>query len=150
MKLQLQVLHSERTEAIIAFNKLCFPTDFWKEDDWKDLLADERAVYYAVMDGETIAGDVFIYNWKGEDDYVKIMNLAVHPDYRGQGLAHRLLDHVTEQMRAVGMCRFCGETRASNAAMQRVFEDCGYELNRIEEGYYTSDGESAYKYVLKL
>ena len=51
-------------------------------------------------------------------------------------MAHKLLNHVTAEMTKIGMHRFCGETRASNRAMQRVFEDCGYLLNVIEEEYY--------------
>ena len=135
---------------IIAFNKLCFPTDFWREEDWHELLDDPRAVYYALLDGEELAGNVFIYNWQGEHDYVKIMNLSVHPDHRGRGLARVLLDHVTAEMSKLGMRRFCGETRSTNHAMQSVFEACGYRLNRIEEGYFGDPPESAYKYVLEL
>lgn len=93
---------------------------------------------------------MFIYNWAGEKDYIKIMNLAVHADYRNHGLAHKLLNHVSAEMQKVGMHRFCGETRASNYAMQRVFESCGYLLNTIEEDYYANPNESAYKYVLQI
>ena len=142
-------LYIDSIEQIIEFDKLCFPTDFWKDADWEDLLNDERAVYYAMLDGEKIVGDVFIYNWKGENDYVKIMNLAVHKDYRNHGIACRLLNYVTQQMEKIDMNCFRGETRESNKAMQRVFEKCGYKLSKIEEGYYTNPKESAYKYILQ-
>lgn len=147
--LELKILGTENIEKIMEFDKLCFPTDFWKECDWKELLEDEKAVYYAFMDGDKIAGDVFIYNWKGEYDYVKIMNVAVHPDYRGKNLAQKLLNHVTAEMNKIEMYRFCGETRATNIAMQKTFERCGYKLNKIEENYYQNPDESAYKYVLQ-
>lgn len=143
-------LNAEKIRPIIEFNQLCFPTDYWKEEDWNDLLKDEKAIYYALLDCGKIVGDVFIYNWKGEKDYIKIMNIGIHPDYRKQGLAHKLLNHVTEEMKKLEMKRFCGETRASNVTMQKVFEDCGYELNLIEEGYFENPNESAYKYVLQL
>lgn len=143
-------LHSEHLEAVMAFDRLCFPTDFWKPEDWKDLMADERSVYYALFDETLLIGDVFIYNWKGEKDYIKIMNLAVHPAYRNQGLAQKLLNHVTDEMSKIGMKRFCGETRSSNKGMQAVFEHCGYRLDRTEENYYQNPLESAYKYVLQL
>ena len=70
-------------DAIVAFDRLCFPQDHWTEEDWRELLADERAVYLALLDDGRIVGDVFVYNWQGERDYGKIMNLAVHPAYRG-------------------------------------------------------------------
>ena len=146
----IKILAAESERELIEFNRLCFPKDFWKEEDWHELLSDPRAVYYALMAGERLAGNVFIYNWQGELDYVKIMNLSVHPDFRGRGYAHLLLNYVTREMEKLGMRRFCGETRSSNLAMQRVFEECGYRLNRVEENYFSDPPESAYKYVLEL
>ena len=146
----ITVLSTESEDALIDFNRLCFPTDYWKKEDWHELLADPRAILYALTDGEKILGEVFIYNWQGEYDYVKIMNLAVHPDCRGRGYAHMLLRHVTAEMTKLGMKRFCAETRASNTAMQKVFDGCGYRLNRIEEGCFENPPESAWKYVLEV
>ena len=146
----IKELHSNEFDQIISFDKFCFPTDYWKEEDWKELLADKRSIYYALLDGGRLVGNIFIYNWKGEKDYIKIMNLAIHPDYRKQGLACRLLTHAAEEMKKLDMKRFCGETRASNAAMQKAFERCGYKLDRIEEAYYDHPSESAFKYILQL
>lgn len=148
--IKLEQLHADSLDMLMYFDKLCFPTDFWKSEDWKDLIEDERSIYYALLDEDVLIGNVFIYNWKGEKDYIKIMNLSVHPEYRNQGLAHKLLNHVTEEMVKIGMKRFCGETRGSNRGMQTVFEQCGYQLIRVEEHYYHNPDESAYKYVLQL
>ena len=87
-------------DAIVAFDRLCFPQDHWTEEDWRELLADERAVYLALLDDGRIVGDVFVYNWQGERDYGKIMNLAVHPAYRGRRLAAGLLRAATELLQA--------------------------------------------------
>ena len=149
-KYTIQIMSENDKPELIAFNKLCFPNDFWKEEDWDDLLGDPRAVYYGLLFEGRLVGDVFIYNWQGELDYVKIMNLSVHPDHRGAGLAHMLLDHVTKEYEKLGMKRFCGETRDGNRAMQKVFEDCGYRLNKVEADYYSDPPGSAYKYVLQL
>ena len=111
-----------------------------------DNLADERAVYLALLDDGRIVGDVFVYNWQGERDYGKIMNLAVHPAYRGRRLAAGLLRAATELLQAAGLPRICGETRLSNEAMRRTFAACGYRLTRIEEAYYDHPPESACKY----
>lgn len=147
---QIQKLGAERMKDIVAFDQLCFPDDFWKQEDWENLLRDERALYYALLDSDRIVGDVFLYNWKGEKEYVKLMNIAVHPDYRKQGLGERLLNCVEEQMKELGMGCCRGETRASNLPMQRLFEKMGYRLDRIEENYYQNPDESAYKYVLQF
>lgn len=148
--ISLKQLNAEYLDKIIAFNKLNFPTDFWKAEDWKDLMEDERALYYAFLDGNDLVANIFIYNWKGEADYIKIMNVSVYHKYRGQGLACKLLNHIRDEMSMLGMKRFYGETRSSNKAMQAVFEKCGYRLNKIEEKYFQNPDESAYKYVLEL
>lgn len=64
--MQLQKLGTERMQEIIEFDHLCFPNDFWKEEDWESLLRDERAIYYALLDDGRIVGDLFLYNWQGE------------------------------------------------------------------------------------
>lgn len=148
--IDLKQLHADRICPIAAFDKTCFPTECWQEDEWKELLADPRAIYYALLDKDNIVGNVFIYNWKGEKDFVKIMTIAVHKDYRKHGLAQKMLNFVSAEMRKQGMWRFCGETRASNKAMQKTFESCGYVLSTIEEGYYDNPSESACKYVLEI
>lgn len=79
-------LGKESLKEIVAFDCLCFPTDFWQQEDWENLLKDERAIYYALLDGEQIVAGLFLYNWQGKRDYVKIMSLAVHPKYRQAGL----------------------------------------------------------------
>ena len=86
------------------------------------MLRDERAIYYALLDDGRIVGDLFLYNWQGEQDYVKLMHISVHPDYRKQGLGERLMNHAQQEMKELGMGRFRGETRASNLPMQRLFE----------------------------
>ena len=115
-----------------------------------DYLIEAALAGYDPQDGDKLVGNVFICNWLGEEDYVKIMNVSVHPDYRNQGIACRLLNRVTEDMTKLGMYRFCGETRSTNAAMQKAFESCGYKLNRIEEHYFQDPDESAFKYVLSI
>ena len=52
--IRLKQLDSEYLETVMAFDKLNFPTDFWKAADWKDLMEDERALYYAFLDEENL------------------------------------------------------------------------------------------------
>lgn len=145
--IEMKKLNIDHLDQILEFDNLCFPVDHWKEEDWKDLLTDERATYYAFMDGDKLIGDIFTYNWKGEMDYLKVMNIAIHPDYRKQGLANKLMAIAKKECEDSKLARICGETRESNTAMKTVFEKNGYELNTIEENCYENPVESGYKYV---
>ena len=102
--------------------------------------------YDAIVAFDRLCFPVVVDNWQGERDYGKIMNLAVHPAYRGRRLAAGLLRAATELLQAAGLPRICGETRLSNEAMRRTFAACGYRLTRIEEAYYDHPPESACKY----
>ena len=145
--IEMKKLNIDHLDQILEFDNLCFPVDHWKEEDWKDLLTDERATYYAFVDGDKLIGDIFTYNWKGEMDYLKVMNIAIHPDYRKQGLANKLMAIAKKECEDSKLARICGETRESNTAMKTVFEKNGYELNTIEENCYENPVESGYKYV---
>ena len=144
-------LTSQSLKEIVAFDRLCFPNDFWQQEDWENLLEDECAIYYALLDGEQIVAGLFLYNWQGKRDYVKIMKSCSPSKIRKQGLGERLLRHAEREMRQLEMTKFCGETRASsNHAMQRLFTRCGYRLEWVEENYYQHPDESAYKYILQI
>ena len=41
--IEMKKLNIDNLDQIMEFDLLCFPADHWKEEDWKDLLADERA-----------------------------------------------------------------------------------------------------------
>ena len=147
MKYELKILDRDYLEDIIAFDEMCFGKGHWKTGDWKELIEDSRAVYYAFMDEEKIIAAAFIYNWKGEKDYIKLMNISVHPQYRKSGLASSLLEVIKQELKESGLNRIAGETRESNKAMQKVFESSGFTLNKIEPDCYTDPAESGYKYI---
>ena len=61
--MELRKLDIDSFDIILELEAVCFPGHEWKKEDWKDLLTDERATYYAFMDGERLAGSIFTYNW---------------------------------------------------------------------------------------
>jgi len=127
-----------------------FPDDNIKREDWIELLKDERTSVYAIKENEVIKANIAIYNWKGEDNYIKIMTIGTHPNYRNRGYAHLLMQHVIDEMLEDDMHIFKGETRESNLKMQKVFEDFGYKIINKVEGYYDNPIETAYKYSLEI
>ena len=101
----LQRLNKNDLPEIIAFNRRCFsPGGRWSGEDWTELLEDERAHYYALLENGQIVGNMFLYDWQGERDFLKIMNLGVAPDRRGQGLACRLLQKAAEELKVAARC----------------------------------------------
>lgn len=146
----IERLTLKNLEAIYALNLVCFPQDFTTKEMYTELLEDPRTHVYAICDDTTPVSFIAIYNWKGENDYIKIMSIGTHPNHRGQGYAHRLMGHIKEVMLEDDMRKFRAETRQSNLQMQKVFENMGYRIiNRVDD-YYNNPCEPAYKYGLDI
>lgn len=81
---------------------------------------------------------------------VDIHNLAVHPDYRRQGIGRALLREVIDEARRQGLSRVTLEVRKSNEAAQRLYQSLGFVAQGLRKGYYSDDGEDALAMVLEL
>ena len=137
-------------DEIYNFEKICFPNEYTEMKIWIELLEDEGTLVFAIKEKDDIIAFISIYNWKGEDNYIKIMSIATHPDHRNKGYAHMLMQYIIDEMVKDDMHIFKAETRKSNTKMQKVFEKYGYNITSEVEDYFDSPNETAYKYSLEI
>ncbi len=57
---------------------------------------------------------------------INLHDLAVLPEFRGNGIGGRLLDAVCQQARELGCCKVTLEVRESNAAAERLYRRHGF------------------------
>lgn len=74
---------------------------------------------------------------------VHIMNLAVHKDFRRQGIGEALIKVALKEARDKGGERATLEVRASNTAAIRLYEKLGFRANAIRRNYYDTPKEDA-------
>ncbi len=76
-------------------------------------------------------------------DEVHIGTLAVHPDYRRQGIAQKLL--ITSLLKACteGASKAYLEVRKGNLAAQALYTKFGFKITGIRPRYYSDNGEDA-------
>jgi ribosomal-protein-alanine N-acetyltransferase len=72
-----------------------------------------------------------------------IMNLAVHPSYRRQHIASRLLDELFALTAGDARRGYTLEVRVSNTSAIALYERFGFEASGIRRGYYTDNREDA-------
>ncbi|OPL13931.1 MAG: hypothetical protein AVO39_02740 [delta proteobacterium MLS_D] len=65
---------------------------------------------------------------------VNIHDLAVLPEYRGEGIARRLLEAVEEKSRRIGCCKLTLEVLEYNTHARRVYEAAGFGKPRYNGG----------------
>ena len=81
---------------------------------------------------------------------IDIHNIAVHVDYRRQGLARVLLRKVVDEARRQSIVRVLLEVRKSNLPAQKLYEAMGFSTTGIRKGYYSDNGEDALAMTLEL
>ena len=75
-----------------------------------------------------------------------IMNLAVDPDLRGNGIGSALLERLIEEVDEGGRDpspRFTLEVRVSNTEAIRLYERYGFRSAGLRRRYYQDNGEDA-------
>jgi len=72
-----------------------------------------------------------------------ICTLAVHPDWRGQGLGELLLVHLIERAMEINAAVMTLEVRASNRVAQGMYRKYGFVQTGLHKGYYSDNHEDA-------
>jgi ribosomal-protein-alanine N-acetyltransferase len=81
-------------------------------------------------------------------DEAEILNLAVEPHRRRQGIAWRLIEDAFATCKAAGVRKIFLEVRASNQAARNLYARIGFTENTLRPKYYRDPPEDGL--VLKL
>ena len=76
-------------------------------------------------------------------DEVHLHNLAVKKEYRGQGLAFKLMEAMAEIAGENEITDQTLEVRRSNTEAIKLYEKCGFVVKGIRPLYYTDTHEDA-------
>ena len=72
-----------------------------------------------------------------------VTNVAIMPDYRGQGRGRRLMLAMMRHAVQRGAEKMTLEVRESNMVAQKLYAGLNFEQNGFRAGYYSDTGEGA-------
>ena len=124
---------------VAALETLCF-SDPWSENSVASELNNVLSLWLVALDGETVVGYVGSQSVLGESD---MMNVAVHPDYRRQGIAEKLVNELAAALKKRGNHCLSLEVRASNEPAQKLYEKLGFRQVGRRPNYYRNPKEDA-------
>ena len=130
---------ADHVVQIAQLEKLCF-SDPWSENSVRSELENDLACWLVALEGETVTGYIGSQTVMGETD---MMNVAVHPDYRGKGIAQALVTALVEQLKDRGSRSLTLEVRQSNLPAQRLYEKQGFAQVGKRPKYYRNPREDA-------
>lgn len=135
-------------ETVTALGEACFNTnDRWPQADIAKAV--ELAHFFAVVaeEDDRIGGYCIVY---AVLDSADIGQIAVAPEYRGNGVADLLLGRVWEICRDRGIADVILEVRAGNEAARCLYTKHGFETIALRKNYYREPTEHGLTMVKKL
>jgi ribosomal-protein-alanine N-acetyltransferase len=137
--MMLEKMNPAHVPQIAQLEKICF-SDPWSENSIASELDNKLAFWLVATEGETVAGYIGSQTVMEETD---MMNVAVHPDFRRQGIAEALVNGLVEHLKAMGSRCLTLEVRASNAPAIALYEKLGFTEIGRRKNYYRNPREDA-------
>jgi ribosomal-protein-alanine N-acetyltransferase len=119
----------------------------WTRGMFEETLSSPVGVSLVAEEGGRIIGYLIFYCAARE---MHVMNIAVHEDRRGLGLASWMMSRVTDLARRNSMETCFLEVRESNMPARSLYGKLGFRQIGRRKGYYRETGEDAIVMELTL
>ena len=144
---RIEPMRAADLEAVLQIERASFHTPWSRQAFVHELERNRVAglwVARGARAGEPRAAGVvgYLCLWAVADE-VHVTNLAVHPEWRGEGIGRLLLGTLLAYHRGQGARRAFLEVRPENAEARRLYEGLGFQEVGRRRGYYVDTGEDA-------
>ncbi len=141
MQITVAPMKLEDLNEVLEIEVLAFATPWSRNSFLYELLENERAFYLtAKNESGRIMG--YVGMWIVFDEG-HITNLATHPQYRRQGVAHRLMKELIAASKANGVRYLTLEVRRTNNQAQELYQKMGFVHMGVRRKYYLDNNEDA-------
>jgi ribosomal-protein-alanine N-acetyltransferase len=123
---------------VIAIERRSFPTP-WSLAMFVLELSKASGICLAALDGDDLVGYLVCSRY---DTVWHVMNVAVDPDRRREGVAASLLTRLFDEADKPGE-QYTLEVRPSNGAAIALYESFGFKRAGLRKGYYHDNKEDA-------
>ena len=134
-----QLMTHDDTAQIAALESMCFSAP-WSENAVVSELTNPLSLWVVAKKDDIVVGYVGSQSVLGEAD---MMNLAVHPDYRREGVGRSLVDHLIAFLKEKDVRSLTLEVRESNEAAKNLYFNMGFEQVGKRPNYYRDPREAA-------
>ena len=139
MNINVDLMKEEDIDSVLDISSLSFSIP-WSRDSYIQELTNPLARYIVAKVDNKVVG--FVGTWIVLDES-HITNIAIHPNYRKQGLGSSLLEAFLKYCKSQGCIAFTLEVRGSNKAARTLYEKYNFKQEGVRKGYYEDTKEDA-------
>ena len=133
------LMNHSHVAGIAALEKICF-SDPWSEASISSELNNPLSLWLVALDNDRVVGYV---GSQTVLDGADMMNIAVDPAYRRQGVAAELIERLETALKSKGVICLVLEVRASNAPAIALYDKLGFAIAGRRPNYYRHPKEDA-------
>ena len=132
-------MNEHHVPQIALLERECF-ADPWSQQSIASELHNPLSLWLVAQEGQTLLGYVGSQTCLDETD---MMNIAVSPTSRRQGVARALIEALVSALRERGSNQLTLEVRASNGPARQLYESLGFLQVGLRKNYYRNPKEDA-------
>ena len=132
-------MNEHHVPQIALLERECF-ADPWSQQSIASELHNPLSLWLVAQEGQTLLGYVGSQTCLDETD---MMNIAVSPASRRQGVARALIEALVSALRERGSKQLTLEVRASNGPAIQLYESLGFLQVGLRKNYYRNPKEDA-------
>lgn len=132
-------MNEHHVPQIALLERECF-ADPWSQQSIASELHNPLSLWLVAQEGQTLLGYVGSQTCQDETD---MMNIAVSPASRRQGVARALIEALVSALREGGSKQLTLEVRASNGPARQLYESLGFLQVGLRKNYYRNPKEDA-------
>ena len=140
MNLLIRKMMLDDIPTVVELDRISFSLP-WPERSFRFEVTDNPVArcWVAEIDGHVVGmlvGCLLV-------DEIHIATIAIHPDFRRQGIGRKLLSHTLRRAFEEGAQSSFLEVRESNLGAQEMYRQFGYEKTGRRKRYYKDNDEDA-------
>lgn len=139
---EIRWMISRDLPQVTAIEYASFPS-WWSEDDFRKVLRQRDCIGLVAVAGFDVVGYIVYELHKKR---LHVLNLAVHPDWRGRGIGKQMVDRLKSKLSADRFSRrkIMLEIRERNLPGQLFFRSLGFKAITTFSDFYIDSDEDAY------
>ena len=132
-------MNEHHVPQIALLERECFANP-WSQQSIASELHNPLSLWLVAQEGQTLLGYVGSQTCLDETD---MMNIAVFPASRRQGVARALIEALVSALRERGSKQLTLEVRASNGPARQLYESLSFLQVGLRKNYYRNPKEDA-------